>query len=127
MRVEQRIGRVDRLGQQSDYVSIWNFVYGGTIDWTIYERLYKRLKLCEQALGGFENILSDEISTLENSLRFSFDLTKEEQEKMVAQTAIALENKKINNEELEKESSALMAMVIMFLNKFHLLINIING
>ncbi len=109
MRVEQRIGRVDRLGQQSKFVSIWNFIYGDTIDWTIYNRLYKRLRLCEEALGGFENILSDEVSTLENSLRFSFNLTKKEQEEMVDQTAIAIENKKINNEELEKESSALMA------------------
>ncbi len=109
MRVEQRIGRVDRLGQKSEYVSIWNFVYGGTIDWIIYERLYKRLKLCEEALGGFEDILSNEMNTLENSLRFSFDLTPDEQQEMVEQTAIAIENKKINNEELEKESSGLMA------------------
>ena len=45
MRVEQRIGRIDRVGQSSDYVSILNFINNNTIDQRIWERLYDRLKL----------------------------------------------------------------------------------
>ena len=39
MKVEQRIGRVDRFGQESDYVTIRNFVHENTIDDRIWERL----------------------------------------------------------------------------------------
>ena len=38
MRVEQRIGRIDRVGQSSDYVSILNFINNNTIDQRIWER-----------------------------------------------------------------------------------------
>ncbi len=40
MVVEQRIGRLDRLGQKSETVTIINFSVAGTIDGDILERLY---------------------------------------------------------------------------------------
>ena len=53
MRVEQRIGRVDRFGQSSEFVRVFNFIHDDTIDQRIWDRLYDRLQLCEEALGGF--------------------------------------------------------------------------
>ena len=38
MRIEQRIGRIDRYGQKSETVAIVNFVTPGTVDADIYER-----------------------------------------------------------------------------------------
>src|SRR3990172_6797302 len=39
MRVEQRIGRIDRIGQDYDRVWIRNYFYDGTVEATVYQRL----------------------------------------------------------------------------------------
>src|SRR6185369_3858452 len=49
MRVEQRIGRIDRLGQKAEKIIIWNLFYEDTIDARIYQRLYKKLDLCRSS------------------------------------------------------------------------------
>ena len=57
MRVEQRIGRIDRVGQTSESVAIVNLITPGTIDADIYERCLVRIGVFERALGGSEEIL----------------------------------------------------------------------
>lgn len=57
MRVEQRIGRIDRYGQKSETVVIYNFITPGTVDAEIYERCLLRIGVFRQALGGSEEIL----------------------------------------------------------------------
>ena len=57
MRVEQRIGRIDRYGQKSETVAIYNLVTPGTVDFDIYERCLWRIGVFQQALGGSEEIL----------------------------------------------------------------------
>lgn len=116
MKVEQRIGRVDRFGQKSDYVAVINFIYDQTIDQRIWDRLYDRLKLCEQALGGFEEILGDEIKMLEHDIIHG-DLSNDEQNKRIEQTSIALENKRKMQEEIEDEAAGLIAHGDYILNK----------
>ena len=44
MRIEQRIGRIDRNGQQSGSVAIFNLITPGTVDADIYERCLWRLE-----------------------------------------------------------------------------------
>jgi ATP-dependent helicase HepA len=57
MRVEQRIGRIDRYGQRSETVAIFNFITPGTVDAEIYDRCLLRIGVFRQALGGSEEIL----------------------------------------------------------------------
>lgn len=57
MRVEQRIGRIDRYGQKSETVVIYNLITPGTVDAEIYERCLLRIGVFRQALGGSEEIL----------------------------------------------------------------------
>jgi len=57
MRIEQRIGRLDRYGQKSDTVAIYNLITPGTIDAEIYERCLVRIGIFHQAVGGSEEIL----------------------------------------------------------------------
>jgi len=115
MRVEQRIGRVDRFGQASDFVEILNFIHNDTIDQRIWDRLYDRLKLCEEALGGFEDILGEEIRKLEREILN--DLTPEEQVERIKQTEQAISTKKKEHENLEKDASGLMAHGDYILNQ----------
>ena len=108
MRVEQRIGRVDRIGQQSDKVLIWNLFYDNTVDARIYLRLYDKLDLCRNALGDFEAILGGEIKKLTHDL-LTGRLTAEQQEERINQTAQALETLKQEEEQLESEAAHLVA------------------
>lgn len=56
MRVEQRIGRIHRLGQQQD-VHIYNFSIKHTIEDTIMDQLYKKLAICKWVVGDLDEIL----------------------------------------------------------------------
>jgi len=57
MRIEQRIGRIDRYGQKSETVAIYNLITPGTVDADIYERCLLRIGIFHQAVGGSEEIL----------------------------------------------------------------------
>jgi superfamily II DNA or RNA helicase len=59
MRVEQRIGRIDRIGQTAEKLLIFNLVVEGTIEDRIYSRLYDRLGIFESSIGELEPILGD--------------------------------------------------------------------
>jgi len=65
MRVEQRIGRVHRLGQQRD-VHIWNLSTKGTIEEHILHLLYEKIDLFEMVIGELDDIV--ERLKLQNSL-----------------------------------------------------------
>jgi len=57
MRVEQRIGRVDRLGQVRDTVVIRNFFIEGTVEEEVYRALATRIDLFSGIVGGLQPIL----------------------------------------------------------------------
>ena len=108
MKVEQRIGRLDRLGQGSSKITIWNLFHENTIDARIYNRLYERLDLFRRSLGGLEPILGDEIRRLTEDLLFS-ELTPEQEETRIAQTEQAIAVIKAQEEKLEEEAGNLVA------------------
>jgi len=58
MRVEQRIGRIDRIGQQHDEITILNYSYEDTVETDIYERLDDRINLFENVVGEMQPVLS---------------------------------------------------------------------
>jgi Helicase conserved C-terminal domain len=106
MRVEQRIGRVDRMGQKADTVSIVNLLHEDTIDYRIYQRLYERLRLCESTLGEFEAVLGDEIRTLTEEL-LRGNLSTTEQEERIERASRVIERRRAELEKLEAEAGAL--------------------
>jgi len=58
MKVEQRVGRVHRIGQKND-VFIYNYVYKDTIDYYILELLYTKIKLFSMTLGDLDLLFED--------------------------------------------------------------------
>jgi hypothetical protein len=59
MRVEQRIGRIDRIGQVYKEVWISNYFYKDTIEDQIYQRLADRIDWFEVVVGDLQPILAE--------------------------------------------------------------------
>jgi len=58
MRIEQRIGRVDRLGQRFDRIAIVNLMYEDTVETDVYRALRARINLFTSVVGRLQPILS---------------------------------------------------------------------
>lgn len=57
MRIEQRIGRIDRRGQKSEAVNIYNIITADTVDADIYSRCLMRIGIFERSIGECEEVL----------------------------------------------------------------------
>lgn len=58
MRVEQRIGRIDRLGQRFADIRIVNLHYEDTVEADVYRALRERISIFEKVVGGLQPILT---------------------------------------------------------------------
>jgi len=58
MKVEQRIGRIDRIGQKYATIRVVNLAYEDTIEAVVYSALRQRIKLFEGMVGRLQPILS---------------------------------------------------------------------
>ncbi|MDQ3120702.1 MAG: DEAD/DEAH box helicase, partial [Verrucomicrobiota bacterium] len=58
MRVEQRIGRIDRLGQKHAKIRVVNLHYSDTVEADVYLALRKRIGLFESVVGRLQPILA---------------------------------------------------------------------
>ncbi|MBD2093264.1 DEAD/DEAH box helicase family protein [Microcoleus sp. FACHB-1515] len=58
MRVEQRIGRIDRIGQNYPTVRIHNFYYDGTVEAKVYKKLRDRINAFAIVVGNLQPILA---------------------------------------------------------------------
>jgi superfamily II DNA/RNA helicase len=67
MNIEQRIGRVDRIGQEKDVIAI-NFVLSDTIEEYVREKIETKLEIVKEQFG--EDKLRDILSTLDEEFRF---------------------------------------------------------
>lgn len=86
MRIEQRIGRIDRRGQQSEVVQIYNMITDGTIDADIYERCLMRIGVFESSIGECEEILGAITKSIQD-ISLDPNLTDEERRRKLAQMA----------------------------------------
>jgi SNF2 family DNA or RNA helicase len=64
MVVEQRIGRVDRIGQESPIIYIINFVVEHSVEERILGRLLTRIRIFEESIGELDDIIGGQIEEL---------------------------------------------------------------
>jgi len=115
MVVEQRIGRIDRFGQESPKVNINNIVVRESILEKIYARLLTRIGIFRESIGDLEAILDSEILledgkriTIQNALKYmerdfySDKLTTEEVERKEEEIKRAVENERLNLQKIEE-------------------------
>jgi len=86
MRIEQRIGRIDRRGQKSEAVNIYNIITADTVDADIYSRCLLRIGIFERSIGECEEVLGSIGAQIEK-LAIETSLTPEERRLKLEQMA----------------------------------------
>ena len=104
MKIEQRIGRLDRYGQINPKIHIYNFSVKGTIETNIFLRLCNRIGIFERYVGELEPILGEEIKKLTQNV-INVNLTDEQQNRLVDQAANVIERKKQELEIFDEQRS----------------------
>lgn len=108
MEVEQRIGRLDRIGQKSDKILILNFSTPGTIESRILDKLMARVGVFEHSIGELEPILAEKFEKLADIV-VDFRLTASERERRINEAIAAVEQGKADEAQLEESSAKLQA------------------
>ena len=119
MIVEQRIGRVQRLGTEHASVAIFNIVLRGTFEEYIVGRLMEKLQLASHAIGDIESLLEatgvsedgdSEETSLEDKIR---QLVLEALTRKDVQQAVQMAEESIENAEtqLERERENIDSML----------------
>ncbi|MEV6927605.1 SNF2-related protein [Dactylosporangium sp. NPDC051485] len=111
MRIEQRIGRIDRRGQRSESVAIVNILTQGTIEAEIYQRCLLRIGVFHRALGGSEQILGD-IATQLRRIADNLSLSEEDRAQRLRQLADNQVGRIEELERLEAQQVALLGLTI---------------
>jgi len=109
MEIEQRIGRIDRIGQKSNILNIYNFYMNDTIDDEIVMRLYKRIALFESSIGTLEPIMGEVIDRITKNVFFS-NLTDDEKRKKYFEEEKVLIQKMKDIKMLEDKSSEILSL-----------------
>jgi len=118
MVVEQRIGRIDRIGQSSDKILIFNLSMKGTIEDRILIRLYDRIRIFERSIGDLEAILGEQVQSLVRDL-FSRHLSVKEQEERIERAANVIVQRQLELECFEEETSALIGHDEFFIDQIN--------
>lgn len=108
MVVEQRIGRIDRIGQNSKVIHIFTLIVKGSIQETINDRLLSRIEVFRTTIGDLEPILSanyDKDSTIEDAIKdlYQTELSPEQLEAKLSRIERAIERNMEDSKRLEKE------------------------
>ena len=76
MKVEQRIGRIDRIGQRRPEVFIRHYFYRGTVEAEVYRALGDRIGWFETVVGELQPILQRAASAIERAALATEDQRK---------------------------------------------------
>ena len=118
MRVEQRIGRIDRIGQLAKTIVIINFHVRGTIDGSIYEHLYRKIGIFRETIGDLEGILGSHVNRLTMDL-LANDLNPAQVEEKIRLAAEAIARERAVMAQIDEESETLLGLRSYLQNHIH--------
>lgn len=101
MRIEQRIGRIDRMGQLSDKIIIGNLCIDETIDMVINRVLLSRISDATDLLGDLEPIITHEMEEI-NQMILRKELTPEELKRREKELSARIEKERLTREEFDR-------------------------
>ncbi|MEU0147353.1 helicase-related protein [Streptomyces sp. NPDC006288] len=101
MRVEQRIGRLDRFGQKHEKIFIFNMQVPGTIETDIFQRLYQRIGVFQDSIGELEPILHGHLRELHRVV-LNPHLTQKERQRQIDRIDVARVDRDKDIASLEK-------------------------
>lgn len=101
MRIEQRIGRIDRMGQASDKIIIGNLCIENTIDVVINRVLLSRIADATDLVGEMEPIIAQGLAEI-NELIITKEFTIDELQKREKEIEQRIEKAKQTREEFEE-------------------------
>ncbi len=116
MRLEQRIGRLDRIGQESPNIYIFNAFCRDTIEDRILSRLYDRIQVFKDSIGDLEEILGEVIQSLELDIFLNDYQTEDDINRKAQQVEQAIIHKQMINKDLEMKSGMLSVYQSFVLN-----------
>ncbi len=108
MEIEQRIGRIDRIGQREQKLAIWNFNTPGTIEEIIRERVHERIGVFERTIGELEPILDSRWRQIEK-LIFDFTLSEDERAQKLRDAVLAVEEQAKSLQDVEAAAPSLVS------------------
>ncbi len=100
MKVEQRIGRVDRIGQEHPEITIYHYVYENTVESDIYDALGERIGMFEDVVGELQPILAGVSRSIKSA-------TLEEEDASETSESLTAEMDDANKEETVEVEDAL--------------------
>lgn len=106
-KIEQRIGRIDRIGQEAAKILIWNLVYADTLDERVLERLLERLNIFKMALGSMEEVLGATVLELTRDL-LSHCRTPEQELRRIDRAKVVIEAQRRQQEQLDERATELL-------------------
>jgi SNF2 family DNA or RNA helicase len=109
MRVEQRIGRIDRIGQEAKTIVIINFHVRGTIDGSIYQHLHRKIGIFTETIGDLEGIIGDHVNQLTLQL-LANELTPAQAEEKIRLAAEAIARERAVVAQIDEESETLLGL-----------------
>ena len=115
MRLEQRIGRIDRIGQQSKKLNIINLYCENTVEDRVLYRLYDRIDIFKHSIGDLEEILGNPVREIGDIL-LNKELSDTARESAAEARINVIHQKQMQQEEIESKADNILAYRDFILN-----------
>ena len=106
MEIEQRIGRIDRIGQRSEKILIRNFYNNEAIDSRILFKVLQRIDIFERSIGDLEPIIGQHMDVLRSAM--DFRLSPQQQAEKAQQFLTAIEAQRAGLREVAESAAGLI-------------------